>query len=493
MELKNIVKNSSILVLPRIVDFILRIIKTKLMAMIIGTTGIGIVSQLSQVFNQLSNLSTFSMTSGTTKLIAKKNAENNTKEISRIIKTSIAIILPVMVIIYFAGFFFSENITKFILGENSLNKYFIIVFITFPLVTFSSIFRSILMGFKNVRHLAYSDLLKTVLSFLISIPLIIFFKIDGAVIAFAITLCIGFIFLYYYTVKRNLNYKGISIQSIVKANFSKDYMRELITIGSIGMFLGYLEVFVEIFYRGYLVTHVGINGVGIYAPIIAWSGLFTGFIYPAVSQYIFPRLSETKNDQEVVMIINDLIRFLTFAILPFVLLGIAFRGVLIQLFYSKDFIEASVYLPLHFFGILWFSWWYALMQIFIPTGRIKKFVPFSLIFGVITFAIIFFGVPRFGLWGWALKFSVMPIIGVTTLYIYFKKEIKLKLEKKNILIVVYSLISTLFISFAPIPELSLYFIGPLFVAGIFFFFKENEKKYIYLTIHKFWDRENKRI
>ena len=485
MELKKLTKSSMILAFPKIVNFFIKLLRGKLSAILIGTTGVGIVSQLNVIFSKLTNLSTLAMTIGNTKLIAEKKSDQKIDEIPSIIKTLVVLILPLTIIIYIAGFLFSDRITNLILGENELNRYFIIVFIAFPFLIFASVLRSILMGFKKIKYLSLNELLKIIISLIFFIPLIFFFKVDGVIINFALTIIIGFILLCYYTIKKTLNDVGISIKSIIKSKYSKNYAKELLTIGGIGITLGYYDIFSELFMRGILVNNVGISKIGIYAPIIAWSGLFTGFIYPAISQYIFPRLSETKNDQEVVYIINDLIRFLTFTILPFVLLGISFRSIIIPLFYSKDFIGAAIYLPLHFFGVLWFAWWYALMQIFTPTGRIKKWVPFGIILTTLTNALIFFGVPKFGLWAWAGKFSIIPIIAVISLFIYFKKEITFKLKKQNKIIIIYALISSLLITIVPLPKLVLYFTGPLLVAGIYFFIKENEKKYVYATVKKY--------
>lgn len=488
MELKNLAKNTTILAFPKIINFLLKLIRAKLNAILIGTMGVGIVSQLQVVFNKLSQMSLLAMNIGCTKLIAEKNTEEKKEEIASIIKTIFILVLPLTVIIYLSGFLFSKQITKLILGENDLNKYFLIIFMVFPFLTIASVLKSVLTGFKKIKYIAISELLLVLITFVTFVPLIYYFHISGAVVNYAISIITTFILAYIYTLQKTLKSIGVSVNDIVKSKYSKIYAKELLIIGGIGMTLGYYDIFYEITSRSILVNQLGISKIGLYSPIIAWGGLFTGLIFPSISQYIFPRLSETKSDEEIALIINDILRFVTFVVLPFILLGISYRDIALRIFYSSEFLEAAKYLPFHFFGILWVAWWYALMQIFTPTGRVKKYVPFGVSFTTINFIIIYLFVPVYGLWAWVATFSIIPVIAVITLFIYFKKEIGLSINNENKKIIIYGVLSSLLIILIPVPQKYLYFIGPLLVGGMCFFIKENEKEYIYAIVVKYLNK-----
>lgn len=485
MELKKLTKNATILIFPKIVNFFTKLIRAKLNAILIGTTGVGIISQLQTVFNKLSQMSLLSMNIGVTKLIAEQNDEDKKDKIASIIKTIFMLVLPLTVTIYLSGLLFSNQITKFILGKNELSKYFLIIFIVFPFLTITSVLKPVLIGFKKIKYIALSEFFVVLITFVTFVPLVYYFHISGAVANFTITILVTFILTYIYTIQKTLKSIGISVKDIVTSKYSKNYAKELLFIGGISMSIGYYEIFYEICSRSILVNQLGIDKIGIYSSIIVWSGLFTGLIFPSISQYIFPRLSETKSNEEVVSIINSVLRFETFVILPFILLGISYRDIALKVFYSSEFLEAAKYLPFHFFGILWFAWWYALMQIFIPTGRVKKYVPFGFSFITINFGIIYFFVPTFGLWAWVLTFSITPIIAVITLFIYFIKEVGLKINKENKGIMIYAILSSCIVTFFRLPNQLLYFIGPILVAGIYFFIKKKEKEYIYVTVAKY--------
>ena len=216
MELKKLTKNTTILVFPKIVGFFLKLIRAKLNAILIGTIGVGIVSQLQVVFNKLSQMSLLAMNIGCIKLIAEKNAEEKKDEIASIIKTIFILVLPLTVIIYLSGFLFSEQIAKLILEENDLNKYFLIIFIVFPFLTIASVLRSVLTGFKKIKYLATIELLLVLITFATFVPLIYYFHISGAVANYAISIIITFILAYIYTLQKTLKSIGVSAKDIIK-------------------------------------------------------------------------------------------------------------------------------------------------------------------------------------------------------------------------------------------------------------------------------------
>ena len=71
-----------------------------------------------------------------------------------------------------------------------------------------------------------------------------------------------------------------------------------------------------------------------------FASLFTGFLLPSFNTYLYPRFSEVKSNFEAAGIINDALRLASLSLLPLILIGIPYRSILIETFYSKDFLEA---------------------------------------------------------------------------------------------------------------------------------------------------------
>ena len=178
-----------------------------------------------------------------------------------------------------------------------------------------------------------------------------------------------------------------------------------------------------------------------YSPITKWAGLFLGFILPSIYTYLYPRLSEAKSDEEIIDVINDVLRLITFIVLPFIIIGISTRDWIIPLFYSKDFLGATTYLPYHFSGLLFLIWTSIFSQMFWPTGRLKMAFVFEIIINVISLGLVYYLTPKYGLFGYLSKFTIVPIFSIIMYFIFWHKKIRFRLKKENAIVILYSLLS----------------------------------------------------
>ena len=478
LGIKNIAKSTLALSSSRVFAFVFGLIRAKLNAIFLGTFGVGLVNQLQDLTGKLSSISLAEMNVGLTKQIAENNNEAKTHNILVSIRTYITLIIPLVSLVYILGMMFSGRISEFVLGERKYEMFFIIAFVSFPLLALRSVFSSILTGMKSFKIIALNEIIVTSLSFILYIPLIIIWGVKGAIINLSLTAIAYFILLYFQAVYKTLNMASLRFWDILKVKYSKTYAKEMILIGGIGMTLGYYEVFLEITSRAILVKNLGLSQIGLYGPILAWSGLFAGFIIPSISTYLLPRLSEAKSNQEVVEVTNDVFRLMTFLMVPFLLLGISYRDVALKIFYSKEFLPASVYLPYHFLGTLFTSWVYIFTLIFTPTGRIKKFIPFGFANNTISFAMIYLLTTHFGLWAWVAKFLITPILATTFLYFYFRIEINFRFHKENLLLLFSSILAVVILIIIPVGSWLLYISGPILLFLFVLLLSVKEKQFV---------------
>ena len=207
--------------------------------------------------------------------------------------------------------------------------------------------------------------------------------------------------------------------------------------------------------------------------------MFTGFILPSVSTYLYPRFSEAKSDEEVSGVLNDVLRLVSFLMIPVLFLSIPIRYQIILLFYSKEFISAGIYLPWHFIGILFYLWMFALRAVLTPTGRIKTHGVTMVVMSLLDFGIVYFLVPCFGLYGWMLKFIVSPVLFFIFFYFYIRKLINFRIEKRNKYIMIYLLVISLLIIAVDNYLISDYRINLLigvFLTGISFWFLSSSER-----------------
>jgi len=157
---------------------------------------------------------------------------------------------------------------------------------------------------------------------------------------------------------------------------------------------------------------------------------------------LYPRLSEINNDNEkIIGVTNDVLRMISFLAIPFVVIGISTREIIIPLFYSNDFIEAATYLPFHFSFIFLALWATIFEQIFAPTGRLRVFLVFSVIITAISLFLVYFYVPQYGLYGYMLRYTITPMLSFLVYFVYWRKEIQFRIKKGNLILIGYALLA----------------------------------------------------
>ncbi|HAF30845.1 MAG TPA: hypothetical protein DCG75_17535 [Bacteroidales bacterium] len=490
MELKKIIKNTSYLATSKVVQFIIGVVKSKLGALFLGTTGIGIYNQVNYLTNMISQITLLSMNDGLVKQIAQNKEAPNFKEtLKGLIKSYSILIIFSILLAFIVCIIFAKPLTIFFLGDYKYLDYYLWGIGSVPILIINSLSFALLKSHKATKAISRANIFSAIFSLCFFIPLVYFFSIKGAVISVAINFAIVLYINNYQARKLIINKVGIQFKELFTAKTEKKYSKELLTFALYGATSGLIYVGAESVSRSIVVNTIGIDKLGLYSPIAAWSGLLTGFILPAVQVYLYPRYSECKSNKEIAAILNDYLYLITFLIIPFVFIAIPFKDILIPLFYSKDFSEAGKYLPWHFIGIMFYMWWYILAIVLTPTGRIKIHGVFVTIMSIINVAIVYFLVPQLGLYGWMLKFIISPILFLFVYFFYLRAKISLVISTKNLMLMSYSIIFALFL--IALNNFTVkYFLSFIFIGFSFLFLSKHEKEILFTKISQIFHSRN---
>lgn len=482
--LKDLTKNTFILASPKVLTFFLRLVSAKLNALYIGTFGVGIVNQIQSVQNQLGTFATQSLNMGAKKLIISHNTPEGKKYIPRIVTFFTLAVLAMSFIIYFSGFAFYDEFSTFFLGSDA-KEYFIYVFIFFPMLTLIAVPQAVLGALQQYRYLAKAEMLIRLIAFLVYLPLILFFGLTGVVINIAFTIVLTFALFFYFMQVKASKDVDIEFYDFKRVGLPRKLLKELGIVSSTVGLLGIISVLVELTIRGTLATQLGMEQIGLYAPIIAWSGFFSSLFMPALYQYIFPRYGECETNAELVSVTNNAFRMITFLVIPFVLMMISIVRFLLPIMYSREFLGAAVYVPLHFAGILFTSWMAILKQIFIPTGRVKQLIPFALAEQALYLSVVLLLVGSIGLWSWALRFSAVPMVLFIAYYFFLAKKIGFRVTRDNLYLMLYGLVALSAVTYLE-KTTNFSFLAALGLCLILYFFmQETEKAFFKEKLSRF--------
>ncbi len=482
MEFKTLLKSTLFLAGTRVIQFLTGLVRIKLIAYFLGTLGTGLVDQLSFVTQKMSQFTLLSMSEAVVKQIAEnKNSPDSINLINSAYKSYIILIGLFMLVSCTLLYLFSGYLTVYVFGDISYLSYFYIGLFSFPVLVLDSIPFSILKAFKDVKTIAKARIIIVIVNLILAVPLILIFKLDGAIafvpLSYLVNLLVNFIFA-----KNNyFNELNINISSIISAKFSRSFLRELLVFSTFGITVGVFVIISEFVCRAIVISKVGLDSLGLYSPVIMWASMITGFILPSFSTYLYPIFCEIKSNFEISSVLNDGIRLGTFAIMPLLFIGIPYKNLIIPLFYSNEFLEASLYLPFHFIGVIFYVWWYVFSQAMTPTGRIKQHGIFFTFYLILDILVTYVFVNEIGLYGWMLKHIVSPFVFFWIYYIYANISFGFNFNKSNFTLMLYLLLCSLILISIDKYFTDLVFInlllGPIFLFLVWGILKNEEKKF----------------
>lgn len=447
MELGLLVRKTSVLILSKTVHFFLSLVRAKVSAIYLGPLGVGVINQLNYLTISVTKFTTLNMGSAVVKNIASnRESEKIAEIINSTLKTFIVLVATFAIISSSVTLVFSKFLTTYLFGDLIYAKFFFIAILSFPFLILNSIPYSILQAFKNTRVIAKSQIILLVLDLVFFVPLVIYFGLNGAAVYAFFTHIVALIVNYIFAKSIYFKAYGITIRTIFHAQINRDFVRELLTFSSYGIITSLAVILSEFYSRTLIVSSVGIDKIGVYSPVVAWAGLFTGFILPAFNTYLFPRYSESKSREELSGIMNDTIRFTTLLIIPLLFIGIGFKDYLIVLLYNDDFSDAANYLPFHFLGTAFYVWFYTLSISLTAVNKIKIESVFLLIFAGLNMLTSYLFIPQFGLYGYMARNFLSPLIIFILVFLYLSREFNFAILKPNIKLLLFVLCGFVFLT-----------------------------------------------
>lgn len=464
----------------RVFQFLTGLFRIKLSAVLLGTVGMGIVDQFTFLTNKISHFTTTGTAEGFVKQIASNSQSGKIKEVlDSTIKSYALVITGFALLTSSISLFFRDYLANYIFGDIAYVKYIYLAILTFPLLVLGSVPFSILKAFKNVKIIARARIYIVSSQILIALPMIYFFRLKGAILYITISYIVDLFFMYYFVRKFYFKEYKISIKSVIKAPLITAYLKELFVFSGFGLTVGVYAIISDVTCRAIIVSSLGVEAIGVYSPIILFASLFTGFILPSLSTYLYPRFCELKENSQISNVINNALRMATLVLIPFLFIGIPFQKILIKIFFSADFIEASNYLPYHFFGVMFFVWMYIFSQSFTPTGRIAIHGIFRIIHFTIDILITYFTVKYYGLYGWMIKYIASSFIFFFVYSTYSRKKMDFTFNIKNLKLMLFLLASTMsIIALQAFVDLDIYTIvlGFILLFLSYLFLDQEERK-----------------
>jgi len=348
---KEIIKSSSIIAGAQVIQIIFGIIRTKLIALLLGPVGVG-QSGLFQTTTQLiGSVFGIGISQTAVKSIAEKNQEGKDL-VDLIVSTSLILISIFGIIGTFLTVIFSKELSLLTFKTEEYSKEISFLAVTVFLNLLYACYSSVAQGLRQLKIFAKISVYSSIISLFTTIPLYYFYGIKGIVPAL-ITMSVSNLGISMYFVR--------PLFIFVKPHFI-DFKKESITIIKIGISLSLSGFFImasSYFIRIFIVEKSGMEGVGLLNAATAITTLYLSLIFTAMGTDFYPKLSGLRKDMDAMnKTVNEQIHIGLIIAGPIIIGFVTFSFLILSILYSSEFISASELMQYQLIGTLFkaFSW-----------------------------------------------------------------------------------------------------------------------------------------
>jgi len=472
---KRLFKITATLGFSNSIAFASSLIKNKLIAVFLGTAGMGIVSQLSGLLTFLSNLGTLGMQQSVTKFSAAGMLKDKDTKIDSENILSIALFLvgSITLTLLLFAVVFNKAISFLIFSDSSYGSGIIIIAVSLPFLAFATIFNYYFKGIGNIRLLFKASILSSLIGVVIAFFLIFFMGIKGAVLQIFTTVFIScLIFYLFYCFLQGKRRRKLNIFNIFNLSHAKSTIKELFKHGSVIYISNALLPLSLLIIRSLIIKNFGIEQTGIFQSVMLISVIFISFPSEALWAAYFPDISKDKNIESQK---EKMIRFMNFLVLigvPAITFAVLFRSIFINILFSSRFMSAASYFPIRLLGDFIYMLGSAIGLIFFANSFFREVLFFSVLWNFLLVAFSIILMKLLGFQGIFIAYVLASLVILIFQAVILRKRVKIIIGYKELSRIFLSIISVSVVCLIAVKGLSayLYFL-PLAVWFCLFFKK----------------------
>lgn len=440
---KSIFKTSIITGGSQLIVALFKMVRAKALALILGAAGTGLIGLYMSITGLVNSISAFGLPSSAVREIAKSNSKENKTEIGE----TLFVFRILIFLTSFIGFLFILIFAKQ-LGHYTFKDYLHtreIQWLSFLVLAtgLSTGQNALLQGLRKIKELALAKIIGVVIGTAICVTLIFIFKEDGII---PFILFGGFTTAFVsWTFARRVNIKQIKVE------FSrfKAISKKLFAMG-LAFLVGGLAISFSAFYSRIIITDsFSLVELGFYTASWTLSAVYVQFVLSAMGADFYPNLVSKIEDKKVsTQLVNTQLLVGIVLSITGIIAVIGFSGLILSMFYSKEFIEASVLLQWMTFGMALKVIIWPLGFIIAAKGKSKLFIINEIVWVILFLGLMHPMIHFFGLEGVAIAFFITYAIYGLIIFVSAKRLIQFKftLQAKKTISFFILCISLVFLS-----------------------------------------------
>ena len=414
-------------------NILIGLVRNKIIAKLLGPMGMGLTSLFNSTISFISQTTNLGISFSAIRHVSELFDKGDEERIAHFVKVvrgwSLLTALLGMLVCIVLGPVLS-NLT-FTWGDHTLH--FILLSPAVGLMAITGGETAILKGARQLRSLAFIQLLNVFIALFISVPFFYFFGLKGIVPVIILMAFASMVLTVWHSYRRfPLKLKGIN--GILGEGM------EMVRLGVAFVLAGVLGSGAEMFIRSYLNVHGNLDIVGLYNAGFMLTVTYAGMVFSAMETDYFPRLSAVMgNEQTMNDIVNRQIEVSVLLVSPMLAMLIVFLPILIPLLFSDEFLPVVAMSQVAVFSMYFKAVALPISYLNLAQGNSKAYLLSEAVSDVVMVSLLILGYRFLGLFGTGLALSLAYVVDLVVICIYTRIRYHYRMSSSVVLYFVMQL------------------------------------------------------
>jgi O-antigen/teichoic acid export membrane protein len=385
----------------QVINIIVQVLRSKVIAILLGPAGLGIIGLLNSTVGLIGSLSDFGLgTSAVREVSSAYSSQNNygiayTLTIVRRLVWLTGTIGTLLVLL------FSPWLSQLAFGNRDYSIAFIWISITLLFQQLTNGQFVILQGMRKLNLLAKANVLGSTVGLILTLPFYYFYGTEGIVPGIVGTSFVTLLLAQYFSGKINIEKVELSYSETFAAGKGMLRMGFMISLSTM------LTIGASFLLRIFINRTGNVEQVGLYTAGFAIINTYVGLIFSAMGTDYFPRLSSVANDNYLSkQTVNQQSEIAILILAPILVVFLFFIKWVIIFLYSNEFIAINTMIQWAALGMFFKASSWAIGFIFLAKGASNLFFYSELVANIYMLGFNVLGYWYGGLEGLGISFFV---------------------------------------------------------------------------------------
>ncbi len=408
---RSIFKATSLFGGVQVYQILIGIIKSKVIAVLLGPLGVGALGLYTSAEQLLKSLTSMGLQSSAVRDISEANSSGDRNRVSLKITVLRKLVCFTGLLGMMSMFILSPVLSKVSFGSFD----YIIPFALFSICLFLDQLyigqRVVLQGLRKLKSLAVVTAIGGTVGLIVSVPIYFYFGVDGIVPTLILSSCISLLFTWYITRKIKISPVKLTISQTLKEGST------MLKLGIAMSVNGILSTLSAYLIRNFISYYGGVQEVGLYTAGFMLMSTYTGLVFTAMSTDYFPRLAAVNTDNyKCKEIINQQGEIGVLILTPLLLFCMVFVPFIVRILYSSQFMLANNYILWACCGMLFKMAAWAISFVYVAKADAKIFALIEMSANVINTTLSIIGYIIGGMTGLGIGFTVGYVFYLIIVY-----------------------------------------------------------------------------